>query len=344
MQRENKRPIQDQAGKMPVNLAELIGSSKAISTIRDEILKVSDSNASVLITGPSGSGKDVVAQLLHQRSRRAVRPYIALNCAAVPAELLESEMFGHEQGAFTGAVKARSGRFEAANGGTLFLDEVGDMPLAMQAKLLRALETRVVERVGGMLPIPLDVRVIAATSVDLAAAMANGRFRADLLYRLDVIHIAMPPLADHAEDVPALVQHFLRQQANPARFTTAALDALQAWPWPGNVRELRNLVERACVHYGGEVIGREALDRLLRNPRAPAATASPEPAPAETAKLLGPDGVDLKQLLADLERAYIRAALEQTGGTISHTARLLRLQRTTLIEKMRRLEIDSRAA
>ncbi|MBU6166229.1 MAG: sigma-54 dependent transcriptional regulator [Alphaproteobacteria bacterium] len=352
MRKETRRVLHAHGEQPPQYLAELVGSSKSISSIRTILLKIADANASVLITGPSGSGKDVAAQLLHQRSRRAARPFVALNCAAVPADLLESELFGHEQGAFTGATRARAGRFEAANGGTLFLDEIGDMPLAMQAKLLRTLETRVVERVGGMLPIALDVRVIAATSVDLAAAVAQGRFRTDLFYRLDVIHVSMPALADHAEDVPALVQHFLRQQASPARFTTAALEALGAWPWPGNVRELRNFVERACVHHGGEVIGREALDRLLRGKRAPdalaetalAETVLADAAMAETARLLGPDGVDLKQLLADLERAYIRAALEQSGGTISHTAKLLRLQRTTLIEKMRRLEIDARAA
>ena len=345
MSREPKRFSQMRIDKDPVNLAQLIGTSPAIARIRDEILKVADATASVLITGPSGSGKDVVAQLLHQRSRRAHRPFVALNCAAVPADLLESEMFGHEQGAFTGATRARAGRFEAANGGTLFLDEIGDMPLAMQAKLLRALETRMVERVGGMLPITLDVRVIAATSVDLASAIAQNRFRCDLLYRLDVIHFAMPALADHAEDVPLLVQHFLATQDHPVRFTAAAIDRLSGWPWPGNVRQLRNFVERACVHHGGEVIGSEALDGLLRgqqplpadNP--PALAASPD-----NEALLGPDGVDLKQLLADLERAYICAALEQSGGTVAHTARLLGLQRTTLIEKMRRLSIEARAA
>ncbi len=328
-------------------LAQLVGNSAAMDSIRRQIAKVADSAASVLITGPSGSGKDVVAQLLHQKSRRAARNFVALNCAAVPADLLESEMFGHEQGAFTGAVKARPGRFELAHGGTLFLDEVGDMPLAMQAKLLRALETRVIERVGGMLPISLDVRVIAATSVDLAAAIAAGRFRADLLYRLDVIHIAMPALADRAEDVPALVQHFLASQPSPARFTAAALDALARWPWPGNVRELRNFVERACVHHGGEVIGREALAQLLHGRAAQVVDAAGMATPADAGAVparLGPNGVDLKQLLADLERAYIRAALEQSDGTVSHTARLLGLQRTTLIEKMRRLAIDARAA
>lgn len=342
------------AVRTDLQLAALVGISPAIAAIRSEIDKIADADASVLITGPSGSGKDVVARLLHQKSRRAARPFVALNCAAVPADLLESELFGHELGAFTGAVKARAGRFEAAHGGTLFLDEVGDMPAAMQAKLLRTLETRVIERVGGMLPIAVDVRVVAATSVDLTAAIAAGRFRADLLYRLDVIHIAMPPLNERPEDVPCLVQHFLSAAARPARFTPAALEALAGLPWPGNVRELKNFVERACIHHGGDTIGREALAQLLRGATSPPQMSLlPPPArPNEIAPpsslelpdhappaLLGPDGVDLKQLLADLEQAYIREALALSGGTIARCARLLGLQRTTLIEKMRRLQI-----
>jgi DNA-binding NtrC family response regulator len=338
------------AGRTDLQLAALVGISPTIAAIRREIDKIADADASVLITGPSGSGKDVVARLLHQKSRRAARPFVALNCAAVPADLLESEMFGHEQGAFTGAIKARVGRFEAAHGGTLFLDEVGDMPAAMQAKLLRTLETRVIERVGGMLPISVDVRVVAATSVDLTAAIAAGRFRADLLYRLDVIHIAMPPLHERPEDVPCLVQHFLSAAAQPARFTAAALEALAGLPWPGNVRELKNFVERACVHHGGETIGREALALLLRgatSPPLPAPIRHNEIAPSAVVEArgaapptrLGPDGVDLKQLLADLEQAYIREALALSGGTIARCARLLGLQRTTLIEKMRRMQI-----
>lgn len=347
------------AVRTDLQLAALVGISPVIAAIRCEIDKIADADASVLVTGPSGSGKDVVARLLHQKSRRAARPFVALNCAAVPADLLESELFGHELGAFTGAVKARAGRFEAAHGGTLFLDEVGDMPAAMQAKLLRTLETRVIERVGGMLPVSVDVRVVAATSVDITAAIAAGRFRADLLYRLDVIHIAMPPLHERPDDVPGLVQHFLSAAARPARFTPAALEALADLPWPGNVRELKNFVERACIHHGGEIIGREALGQLLRG-----ATSPPQmpllPPPARpneiapprnlglpglklpdhaTSSLLGPDGVDLKQLLADLEQAYIREALALSGGTIARCARLLGLQRTTLIEKMRRMHI-----
>ncbi|WP_439534880.1 sigma-54 interaction domain-containing protein [Polymorphobacter sp.] len=331
-------------------LAQLIGTSPAMTAIRNTVEKVADSAASVLITGPSGSGKDVVAQLLHQRSRRAAQPFIALNCAAVAPDLLESEMFGHEAGAFTGAIKARAGRFEAANGGTLFLDEVGDMPAAMQAKLLRALETRVVERVGGMLPIHVDVRLVAATSVDLHAAIDRGLFRSDLLYRLDVIRIEMPPLAERPEDIPALIEHFdIALGGPPVRFSPAALAVLMAEPWPGNVRELKNFIERAKAHHPDEIINSQALPTLMRA-RHRSAGGVPEPGvDLSSAAPLHPDTmpmplmdspIDLRQLLADLEQAYIRAALAASGGTISRCARLLGLQRTTLIEKMRRMQID----
>jgi DNA-binding NtrC family response regulator len=321
----------------PATHAQLVGISPAIVQIRAEIETVADSSASVLITGPSGSGKDVVAQLLHQRSRRAARTFVALNCAAVAPDLLESEMFGHEAGAFTGAVKARPGRFEAAHRGTLFLDEVGDMATAMQAKLLRALETRVVERVGGMLPIAVDCRIIAATSVDLFAAIDRGDFRGDLLYRLDVIRIEMPALADRPEDLPLLLQHFAGREAKPVRFSAAAMDVLMQQPWPGNVRELKNVFDRAQAHFAGQAIGTEALPRLLRAPAAPVApVALGRPAPV--APLTGA-GIDLKRILSDLEHAYITEALTASGGAVSATAKLLGLQRTTLIEKMRRLHI-----
>ena len=319
-------------------LACLVGNSDSIAAIRAEIEQIADSSASVLITGPSGSGKDVVAQLLHQRSRRAARPFMALNCAAVAADLLESEMFGHEAGAFTGAIKARPGRFEAAHGGTLFLDEVGDMPAAMQAKLLRALETRVVERVGGMLPIAVDVRLCAATSVDLFAAIDRGHFRSDLLYRLDVIRIEMPPLAARADDVPLLIQHFAaRLSETPVQFEAAAMAVLRAQAWPGNVRELKNFVERAQAHFPGKTITRADLGKLLRPHGAPPAPVLPPP-PATS---LAQGGIDLKRILTDLEHAYITEALTASGGAVAATAKLLGLQRTTLIEKMRRLQIGA---
>ncbi|GGE20860.1 hypothetical protein GCM10011529_29350 [Polymorphobacter glacialis] len=246
-------------------------------------------------------------------------------------------MFGHEAGAFTGAIRARPGRFEAAHGGTLFLDEVGDMATAMQAKLLRVLETRVVERVGGMLPIAVDVRICAATSVDLFAAIDRGVFRSDLLYRLDVIRIEMPSLADRIDDLPILIQHFTSRQPRdrgtpPIRFTDAALAVLMAQPWLGNVRELKNFVERAQAHFPGAVIDQGDLSKLLRIAIAPRPIAKPP-------VTLGEGFIDLKRILTDLETAYITEALAATGGAVAATAKRLGLQRTTLIEKMRRLHI-----
>ena len=318
----------------PTQLATLVGISSTITKIRDEIETLADSQASVLITGPSGSGKDVVAQLLHQRSRRAARPFVALNCAAVAPDLLESEMFGHEAGAFTGAIKARPGRFEAADGGTLFLDEVGDMALAMQAKLLRALETRIVERVGSMLPIAVDVRLLAATSTDLFAAIDRGGFRSDLLYRLDVVRIVMPALADHPEDIPALVAHFISQHPGSCVFDERALLLLMQQPWHGNVRELKNVTERAQAHFPGAVIDAEKTATLLRRDGTRA-----QPAPAVRQARLEAGNIDLKTLLAAMEQAYIVEALQASGGAIAASAKRLGLQRTTLIEKMRRLHI-----
>ena len=315
-------------------LASLVGDSPVIAAIRAEIETLADSNASVLITGPSGSGKDVVAQLLHQRSRRAARPFVALNCAAVARDLLETELFGHEAGAFTGAIRARAGRFEAAHGGTLFLDEVGDMALAMQAKLLRALETRGVARVGSMLPVNVDVRLCAATSVDLIAAIDRGDFRSDLLYRLDVIRLRMPRLAEHVSDIPLLVSHFAGQLAgNPVRLDEQALALLADQPWPGNVRELKNFVERAQAHFPGKPLTAEMAAGLLQRDTATRVVHPAPPSPPVD------DAIDLKAVLATVEQAYIVEALAASGGAIAASAKRLGLQRTTLIEKMRRLQI-----
>ncbi len=315
------------------DLAELIGVSENIQRVRALVDRVAGSSATVLVTGPSGSGKEVVAQLLHQRGARAAKPFVAINCGAVPAELIESEIFGHEAGAFTGASKARRGRFELADSGTLFLDEVGDMPTAMQVKLLRVLETRIVERVGGMIGTAVDVRVIAATNVDLAAAVAAGRFREDLFYRLAVVEIAMPALADRREDIAPLAAHFAELAAPGRRvsFTPAALAALTEMPWRGNVRELRNLVDRAAALHPGETIDRAGAMRLAGS-RGPAAH---RPRPE-----LDPAVVDLKQLLDDIEQGYIERALHSTAGAVAESARRLGLRRTTLIEKMRRLNIS----
>lgn len=322
----------------------MIGTSSAICEVRDRVDRVASSAATVLVTGPSGSGKEVVARLLHQRGTRAAAPFVAVNCGAVPADLIESEIFGHEAGAFTGAAKARCGRFEAADTGTLFLDEVGDMPAAMQVKLLRVLETRVVERVGGMLGVAVDVRLVAATNLDLDAAIAAGRFREDLFYRLAVVEIRMPALSERREDIPLLIEHFA---AGGVAFTRAALHQLAEMPWRGNVRELRNLVERAVALHGGETLDAAAAEVLAEGPRGTPWPPAIErrtrnlpprgPAPALVADPSG--GIDLKRLLDRVEQDYIEQALSEAAGGIAESARRLGLRRTTLIEKMRRLNI-----
>ncbi len=330
--------------------AALIGSSAAIVAARDMIDRLADSDASVLITGPSGSGKEVVAQRLHQRGGRAARPFVAMNCAAVPRDLLESEIFGHEAGAFTGASHTRRGRFELADGGTLFLDELGDMPADFQVKLLRILETRSVERVGGATPLPVDVRVVAATNLDLDAAIGTGRFRADLFYRLAVVEIDLPPLADRRDDIPALLDHFadLEAERGPRPVYTAdAVTYLVRQPWHGNVRELRNFVARCAAVLPGIEIDDARSALLLHGERRGVdrwLASSPAPLPMPNRRRPPPfvaadEVVDLKALLSDFEKEYIRDALGKTAFGVAESARLLGLRRTTLVEKMRRLNI-----
>jgi DNA-binding NtrC family response regulator len=333
------------------NFAELIGDSAAITAIRKLIDEVANSTSTVLVTGPSGSGKEVVAQRLHQRSARAAKPFVAINCAAIPRDLLESEIFGHEAGAFTGATRARRGRFELADGGTLFLDEIGDMPADMQVKLLRVLETRVVERVGGMIGIPVDVRVIAATNIDLDTAIEKGRFREDLYYRLNVVEVCLPVLSERRDDIPLLLEHF-SACAGQRRvyFSSAAISHLQSLPWRGNVRELRNLVDRASALHAGKVIDRTLAEVLVGTGRRPVSTwiATPLQVATPPSRLRSPrfvahsvadTPIDLKQLLDAVEQKYIEQALDLTAGAVAESARLLGLRRTTLIEKMRRLHI-----
>ena len=333
------------------HLAELIGTSVPIVEVRKLVDRLAASAVSVLVTGPSGSGKEVVAQLLHQRGARAARPFVAINCAAIPRDLLESEIFGHEAGSFTGAAKARRGRFEMADTGTLFLDEIGDMPPEFQVKLLRILETRVVERVGSMIGIPVDVRLIAATNVDLGEAVASRRFREDLFYRLAVVEIRLPRLAERACDIPLLIEHFARETDKTVRrvtFTADALTYLSREPWRGNVRELRNFVARSSALHPGALINEPLVARLVHGERRSVdqslnGTVSHASVPdrRRPPKIIAQDGpVDLKALLDDVEQAYIREALGRTAGGIAESARLLGLRRTTLIEKMRRLQIQ----
>ncbi len=388
-------------------LNSIIGSSPPTLSLKRLIESVAHSDATVLIIGESGTGKELVAKSLHDCSPRAEKNLVPVNCGAIPRELIESELFGHKRGSFTGAVADRVGRFELAHGGTLFLDEIGDLALDMQVKLLRAIQERVVEPVGGGKPIKVDVRVVAATHRDLEHEVEAGRFREDLYYRLNVLPLTTPHLRERREDIPALMRHFSKLHASrglpPIEPTPALIEALMGYQWPGNIRELSNLMARFSALFAGRKvclgdIPREMLPKGLRNapgvqdislPRsAPAATAAPAAArsaaasaadehdallgitaPAETIvastarPLVAPgdynpvedlislaqgtplvvlDGVPLKKRLTDIERALIEQALEQADGNVSKTARLLSVQRTTLIEKINKYDLKCR--
>jgi sigma-54 specific flagellar transcriptional regulator A len=334
------------------------GNSAAVMALRRLIDQVASFDTTVLILGESGTGKEVVARAVHQQSPRRDGPFVAINCGAIPPDLLESELFGHEKGAFTGALSARKGRFEMAEGGTLLLDEIGDMSLPMQVKLLRVLQERSFERVGGGQTIRCNVRVIAATHRNLETRIEEGQFREDLFYRLNVFPIEMPALRDRADDLPILVQTIAGQLARTGRgevrFTDEALQALRSYAWPGNVRELTNLVERlAVLHPGGlvrvqDLPARYRGDAVASPSQAPAAP-TPEPKPdagkpspeAEpVASALPDEGIDLRDHMASIELALINEALARTQGVVAHAAQLLGLRRTTLVEKLRKYGID----
>jgi two-component system NtrC family response regulator len=303
----------------------LVGGSAAMRAVQKAIGMLADSDASVLITGETGTGKEVVARAIHRHGRRAAKPFVALNCAAIPAELLESQLFGHTRGAFTGAVADSIGSFRTAQGGTLFLDEIGDMAAPLQAKLLRVLQERVVTPLGGK-PIAIDVRIISATHRDLAAAVRAGRFREDLFYRLGVVPLALPALRERLADIVELAEHFLSLFSNPPRRLSAdAAARLLAHSWPGNVRELRNTMERAAVLGRNAVIAGADLDFLR-----PSSGPTPSEAPA----------TDLPGAVERLERAMIRRALADTAGNRSEAARRLGIHRQLLHEKLRRYGID----
>ena len=335
-------------GAAPMLFRSLVGHSRAITQVRKLIEKVADTDANVLILGDSGTGKEVVARNLHYYSSRRDKPFVPVNCGAIPPDLLESELIGHEKGAFTGAISTRQGRFELAEGGTLFLDEIGDMPLPMQVKILRVLQERVFERVGSNKSSKADVRIIAATHRNLESEIREGRFREDLYYRLNVFPIEMPALRERSEDIGLLIKELItrmeHEQRGSVRLTPAAIMALSNYPWPGNVRELSNLMERLIIMYPYGVVDVRDLPEKFRG-HVPAASEEPGqlsgeysmPLDEDTAAVRLPrEGLDLKEHLNQLEYSLIKQALDEADGVVAHAARRLAMRRTTLVEKMRK--------
>ena len=309
---------------------EIVGSSFAIRALLDRIEKVAPTDARVLITGENGTGKELVARAIHRLSTRADGPFVEVNCAAIPAELIESELFGHVKGSFTGAFADRSGKFEQADGGTLFLDEIGDMSPAAQAKVLRALQEGVITRVGGERPIRVDVRVIAATNKDLKQEIARGRFREDLYFRLNVVPIHVPPLRERRDDIPMLIRHFARiaverQRLPDRQFSQGAIERLCAMDWPGNVRELRNTVERLLILARGQEITPADVDRMVG--------VASETGGLSSELLQAPTFAEFKERA---ERAYILAKLREYDWNVSETARSIDMPRSNLYKKIER--------
>ncbi|HUA25445.1 MAG TPA: sigma-54 dependent transcriptional regulator [Steroidobacteraceae bacterium] len=352
------------------------GNSAAIREVIGLIRQVAVHDSTVLILGDSGTGKEVTARAIHDLSPRRNRPFVAVNCGAIPAELLESELFGHEKGSFTGAISSRKGRFEIAEGGTLFLDEIGDMSPPMQVKLLRVLQERVFERVGNHVPIRCNVRIIAATHRNLEESIGRGTFREDLYHRLNVFPIDMPPLRKRIEDLPLIVQNFVAQNVLDGRpavhFARRTLAALALYPWTGNVRELGNLIERLSITAGGRIVqiedlppkyrpaegwvweeqqpviaddesllGEEETLDLLEAGAVDVAASPPQAAVSDSLTALPEAGIDLRAHLLAIERALVQQALDRANGTVAHAARLLNLRRTTLVEKLRKLGIEA---
>ena len=346
----------------------IIGKSKNVMELKLLIKKVAPTESTVLALGESGTGKELVAEALHKLSKRKGQ-FVPVNCAAIPSELLESELFGHEKGAFTGADRARVGRFEMSSGGTLFLDEIGDIPLPLQAKLLRALENRKIQKVGGGKEIPLNLRMVCATHQNLEKKVNEGTFRADLFYRINVFPINVPTLSERIEDIPMLLNHLmqsLKKNIDLPTFSKEAISALQRHLWPGNIRELKNVIERACILFSGkEVTKNNVFENLLRL-KVPTSEAeqnalwdatqnlamnedednigknSPLPHPKHYADWFDFfDNIDLRVYLRDVEIVLIESALKRSEGTVSKASNLLKINRTTLIEKMKKLQITN---
>ncbi len=309
--------------------SNIIGQGEAMQQLLEMVRTIAPSDATVLISGESGTGKELVAKAIHANSRRSKEAYVAVNCAAITESLLESELFGHEKGAFTGADKRHEGHFFQADKGTLFLDEIGEMPLSMQVKLLRAIQEREVQRVGGSKPVPVDVRIIAATNRDLLHEVEEGRFREDLYYRLNVVMLSLPSLSERLDDIPLLAQHFMLRFAEKNNksvkgFTPGAMDALLRYPWPGNVRELENIIERAVVLLFGEHISeRELPERLLKNQR---------PVTVLMQNSENPPSLEA------VERETILETLKRVGGNKSEAAKILGITRKTLHSKLQKYD------
>lgn len=358
LRRENKalRAAMDQSDD------EIVGQSPAMTEFRKELEHVAPTDAWVLITGENGTGKELAARAVHRNSRRADAPLVAVNCAAIPEELIESELFGHEKGAFTGADSTRAGKFELAHKGTLFLDEIGDMSLKTQAKILRILQEQSFERVGGMHTLKVDVRVIAATNKNLEEAIARGEFRADLYYRLRVFPLRLPPLRERTEDIPLLLAAFAarmnKRGLNPPIFSAAAVEQLKRWPWPGNIRELAHLVERLSILHPGAIVSPSSLPPEMRseavggaagakdaggagisarsgkNAPHPPGQAEPEGKKAGLERFLASD-MDFKSAKAAFETWYLERKLEEAGGNITRLAELVGLERSYVHRKLK---------
>lgn len=335
----------------------LVGTSRHIQIVRDLIMQVADKDVSVMIQGDSGTGKEVVARNLHFHSHRRNKPFVPVNCGAIPAELLESELFGHEKGAFTGAISSRAGRFEMAEGGTLFLDEIGDMPLNMQVKILRVLQEHTFERVGSNKTVKTNVRIVAATHKNLEQMIEEGTFREDLYYRLNVFPIEMPSLRDRVEDLPLLLNELISRLENEKRgsirFNSSAIMSLCRHDWHGNVRELANLVERLAILHPYGVVGLNELPKKFRHLEGSDDDFTPPPvadvtqtegglAGIDSPALLPVNGLDLREYLQDLESSLIKQALDDANGVVARAAEKLNIRRTTLVEKMRKYNLVRR--
>ncbi|MGD8255033.1 MAG: sigma-54 dependent transcriptional regulator [Syntrophobacterales bacterium] len=332
LRKENR--LLQQSVRERFSFAQMIGRSPPMQEIFATIEKVADYKTSVLITGESGTGKELIAKAIHYNSSRADKPLVTVNCGAIPETLLESELFGHKKGSFTDAIKDKRGLFQEAHGGSIFLDEIGELPRPLQVKLLRALQEEEIKRVGDTQSINIDIRVLAATTKDLAEEVKNGRFRDDLYYRINVLHVVVPPLRKRSEDIPLLTQHFIekiskRLHSEVDEVSPAAASAFQRYDWPGNVRELENFIERAMVMAGGRTIELEDLPPHLQ----------PKAEPEEY--LANEENLSIKEASRKLERTLIRRALEKTGGNRTQAAKILEISHPALLYKIKAYELDS---